>query len=105
MGKKEDVSQNLQQKLTLVTRSGKFKIGYKLALKQLRAGTSKLLIIANNCPPIRKTELEYLAILGGSKVLHWDGNNVELGTAIGRLHRVCVVSIENFGDSDLLTSV
>jgi large subunit ribosomal protein L30e len=80
-------------------------LGYKLALKQLRAGTSKLMIIANNCPAVRKTELEYLAILGGSKVLHWDGNNVELGTAAGRLHRVCVLTIQDAGDSDILTAI
>ena len=48
-------------------------------MKMLRNGQSKLVIIANNCPAIRKTQLEYMAILGGSKVLHFDGNNVELG--------------------------
>ena len=48
-------------------------------MKMLRNGQSKLVIISNNCPAIRKTQLEYMAILGGSKVLHFDGNNVELG--------------------------
>ena len=48
-------------------------------MKTLRNGQSKLVIISNNCPAIRKTQLEYMAILGGSKVLHFDGNNVELG--------------------------
>ena len=63
------------------------------------------MIIANNCPPIRKTELEYLAILGGSKVIHFEGNNVELGTACARLHRVCVMTIQDAGDSDILSAV
>ena len=54
-------------------------IGFKAVMKMLRNGQSKLVIIANNCPAIRKTQLEYMAILGGSKVLHFDGNNVELG--------------------------
>ena len=53
--------------------------GFKAVMKMLRNGQSKLVIIANNCPAIRKTQLEYMAILGGSKVLHFDGNNVELG--------------------------
>ena len=48
-------------------------------MKCLRNGQSKLIVISNNCPAIRKTQLEYMAILGGSKVLHFDGNNVELG--------------------------
>ena len=38
-----------------------------------------MLVIANNTPAIRRTNLEYNAILGGSKVLHFEGNNVELG--------------------------
>ena len=115
MGKKANVTENIQQKLSLVVKSGKFRIGkflspktllgYKLAQKQLRNGTSKLMIIANNCPAVRKTELEYLAVLGGSKVLHFEGNNVELGTACGRLHRVCVMTIQDAGDSDILTSI
>ena len=105
MGKKAKVSENMQQKLQLAVRSGKFRVGFKLAKKQLRNGTSKLMIIANNCPAIRNTELEYLAILGGSKVIHFEGNNVELGTVCQRLHRVCVMTIQDAGDSDILTSV
>ena len=55
-------------------------------MKMLRNGQSKLVIISNNCPAIRKTQLEYMAILGGSKVLHFDGNNVELGKLTPSLH-------------------
>ena len=79
--------------------------GFKAVMKMLRNGQSKLVIISNNCPAIRKTQLEYMAILGGSKVLHFDGNNVELGTAVSRMHRVCVLAIQDPGDSDILTAV
>ena len=79
-------------------------VGYKCTMKSLRNGQSKLVLISNNCPAIRKTQLEYMAILGGSRVLHFEGNNVELGTASGRLHRVSVMSIQDPGDSDILTS-
>ena len=79
-------------------------VGYKCTMKSLRNGQSKLVLISNNCPAIRKTQLEYMAILGGSRVLHFEGNNVELGTATGRLHRVSVMSIQDPGDSDILTS-
>ena len=94
-------------------------------MKALRNGQSKLIIISNNCPAIRKAQLEYMAILGGSKVLHFEGNNVELGkstnhsrkqhhltrsyysigTAVSRMHRVCVLTIQDAGDSDILTAV
>ena len=74
-------------------------------MKMLRNGQSKLVVISNNCPAIRRTQLEYMAILGGSKVLHFEGNNVELGTAVSRMHRVCVLAIQDAGDSDILASV
>ena len=48
-------------------------------MKSMRNGHSKLVLISNNCPAIRKTQIEYMAILGGSRVLHFEGNNVELG--------------------------
>ena len=31
--------------------------GYKTTLKTLRSGKSKLIIISNNCPPLRKSEI------------------------------------------------
>merc|ERR1712014_446745 len=105
MGKKGKQTENINQKLSLAIRSGKHRVGFKATMKTLRNGQSKLVIISNNCPAIRKTQLEYMAILGGSKVLHFDGNNVELGTAVQRLHRVCVLSIQDPGDSDILTAV
>merc|ERR1711862_526263 len=105
MGKKGKTTENTNQKLSLAIKSGKHRVGFKATMKTLRNGQSKLVIIANNCPAIRKTQLEYMAILGGAKVLHFEGNNVELGTASSRMHRVCVLSILDPGDSDILTAV
>merc|ERR1711898_3928 len=105
MGKKVNQQDNMNQKLALVIRSGKYKIGYKNALKSVRQGQSKLILIASNFPAVRRTELEYFALLGGASVCHFDGNNVELGTAASRLHRVCVLSIQDPGDSDILVNI
>ncbi|CDW88519.1 60s ribosomal protein l30 [Stylonychia lemnae] len=96
---------NMNSKLTLVIKSGKYRLGYKSTIKSLRQGQAKLILISNNCPAIRRTELEYYAMLSKSQVHHFDGNNIELGTACGRLHRVAVMSITDSGDSDILESV
>jgi large subunit ribosomal protein L30e len=79
-------------------------------------------LIAGNCPPLRKSELEYYAMLSKTSVHHFAGTNVALGTAAGKLFRVGCVSFVRFmaesffltvfcsvmtvsdqGDSDLLT--
>lgn len=38
-------------------------LGYKSTLKTLRSGKAKLVIIAGNTPPLRKSELEYYSML------------------------------------------
>ncbi|TYI92714.1 hypothetical protein E1A91_D02G089800v1, partial [Gossypium mustelinum] len=53
----------------------------------------KLIIIANNCPPLRKSVIEYYAMLCKVGVHHYNGNNVDLGTACGKYFRVCCLSI------------
>jgi large subunit ribosomal protein L30e len=101
----KDREQNINAKLTLVVKSGKFKIGYRNTIRALRAGQAKLILISSNCPAIRRTELEYYAVLAKADVHHFDGNNVELGTALGKLFAVSALVISDPGDSDILESV
>jgi Ribosomal protein L7Ae/L30e/S12e/Gadd45 family len=49
-----------------------------------RVITAKLVIISGNCPPLRKSELEYYAMLSKTHVHHYAGNNINLGTACGK---------------------
>ena len=65
--------------------------------------TAKLVLIAGNCPPLRKSELEYFAMLSKTAVHHYSGSNVALGTAAGKLFRVGVLTIQDQGDSDIVS--
>lgn len=87
--------------MALVIKSGKFALGTKSTLKTLRQGTAKLIIISANCPPLRRSEIEYYAMLSRTAVHHFSGNNTNLGTACGRFFRVGVMSITDAGDSDI----
>lgn len=53
-------------------------MGSKSTMKTLRSGKAKLVLIAGNCPPLRKSELEYYAMLAKVPVHHFNGNNVRL---------------------------
>lgn len=53
---------------------------------------AKLILIAGNCPPLRKSEIEYYAMLSKTSVHHFAGTNVALGTAAGKLFRVGYVA-------------
>ena len=64
---------------------------------------AKLILISSNCPRLRKSEIEYYAMLAkDTGVHHYQGNNVDLGTACGRYYRVSCCSITDPGDSDII---
>nr|KAJ3423150.1 60S ribosomal protein L30 [Polyrhizophydium stewartii] len=85
-------------------KSGKTTLGYKSTLKSLRNGKAKLVLISGNCPPLRKSEIEYYAMLSKTNVHHYAGNNIELGTACGKYFRVGSMSILDAGDSDIISA-
>ena len=61
-----------------------------------------MILIAGNCPPLRKSEIEYYAMLAKTGVHHYSGNNIDLGTACGKYFRVGILSIIDGGDSDII---
>ena len=67
-------TENMSSLLTLAVKSGKYTLGYKSVLKSLRSGKSKLIIVSGNCPAIRKSELEYYAMLSKTGVHHYGGS-------------------------------
>lgn len=50
-------------RILTLSQSGKVTLGYKSTLKTLRSGKAKLVIIAGNTPPLRKSELECMSKL------------------------------------------
>ncbi|XP_058222467.1 large ribosomal subunit protein eL30 isoform X3 [Rhododendron vialii] len=73
-GKKtKKTHESINNRLALVMKSGKFTLGYKTVLKTLRNSKGKLIIISNNCPPLRKSEIEYYAMLSKVGVHHYNG--------------------------------
>jgi len=103
--KKKGTSENINSKLQLVIRSGKYCLGYKSTLKTLRQGKAKMIMISNNCPALRKSEIEYYAMLAKTGVHHYQGDNNELGTACGKYYRVGCMSITDPGDSDIIRTL
>ncbi|XP_054797207.1 60S ribosomal protein L30-like [Prosopis cineraria] len=103
--KTKTIHESINNRLAVVMRSGKYTLGYKTVLKTLRNSKGKLVIIANNCPRLRKSEIEYCAMLAKVGVHHYNGNNVDLGTACAKYFRVCCLSIIDPGDSDIVKTM
>lgn len=62
----------------LVNYSGGTDMGFQLWSECLSAFfelfSGKLIIISNNCPPLRKSEIEYYAMLAKVGVHHYNGS-------------------------------
>jgi large subunit ribosomal protein L30e len=97
--------ESINSRLALVMKSGKYTLGYKSTLKTLRQGKSCLVIIADNCPALKKSEIEYYAMLAKTGVHHYSGNNIDLGTACGKYFRVSSLSVTDPGDSDIVRDI
>ena len=103
--KQKKAMESINSRLALVMKSGKYTLGLKSSLKSLRSGKAKLIILASNTPPLRKSEIEYYAMLAKTGVHHYSGNNIELGTACGKYFRVGCLSITDPGDSDIIRTM
>lgn len=73
---------------------GDWSVRLRRSLELMPCSVAKLVLIAGNCPPLRKSELEYYAMLSKTTVHHFSGTNVALGTAAGKLFRVGYVFLD-----------
>jgi large subunit ribosomal protein L30e len=78
-------------------------LGFKSALKALREGKALLIVIADNCPKLEKTQLEYYSLLSKTSTFQFAGSNNNLGTACGKLFGTSVLTILDAGDADIST--
>ena len=100
---KKTKDQGINAQLAIVMKSGKTSIGYKSVLTAIRNGKTKAIILSNNLPILRKSQLEYYGVLARVKTIPFSGNNTDLGTACGKLFRVSCLAINDPGDSDILS--
>ncbi|XP_003793526.1 60S ribosomal protein L30-like [Otolemur garnettii] len=97
--------ESINLRLQLIIKSEKYMLGHKQTLKMIKEGKVKLVVLTNNCPALRKYEIEYHAMLAKTDVHQYSGNNIELGIARGKYYRVCTLAIIDPGDSDIIRSM
>lgn len=99
--KKKKSGENVNARLGLLVKSGKYTFGYRSNIKSLRSGRTKLIVIARNTPEIRKSELKYYALLAKCTVHHYQGGSLALGIACGRRFRCSTMAVTDVGDSEI----
>ncbi|XP_035581343.1 60S ribosomal protein L30-like [Zalophus californianus] len=99
--KTEKSLESINSRLQLIMKNGKYMLGYKQTLKMITHDRAKLLILANNTPALRKSEIKYYA-MAKTGVHHYSGHNIELSTACGKYYRICILAIIDPLDSDII---
>merc|ERR1712224_413455 len=94
--------ESYNSKLKFVMKSGSYNLGYKTTIDSLRRGNCKLVIIAKNCPPVRKAELSYYTMLSKTPLHFYNGNSIDLATVCGKYFHISCLSITNPGGSDII---
>ena len=74
--------EGVNARLTLVMKSGKYQLGIKETIRSMRTGKAQMVILSENTPPLRRSQIEYLAMLGGVKVLHYAGSFVLISECV-----------------------
>ncbi|XP_053061625.1 60S ribosomal protein L30-like [Acinonyx jubatus] len=97
--------ETISPRLQLVMKSRKCALGYKQALKMIRHGKVKRILLDNYCPGLRKSEIEYCTVWAKSGVHHYSGNKTELGTTCGRYYRGYTLVAVDPGDSNVMRSL
>ena len=71
----------------------------------MRRGKAKPVILTNNCSALRKSEIEYDAMLVKTGVHHYRGNNAELSTDVKSTTEAFTLAMIDPDDSDIIRSM
>ena len=78
--------------------TGKVVFGEQQAVKAVKKGEAKLVIVSNNCPN------EYLKSKGHGVPVHvFEGTNLELGALAGKPFSVSAMAVLDKGSSNILS--
>jgi large subunit ribosomal protein L30e len=96
-----DVTKAIQ----IVTKTGKTILGARESIKAIKHGDVKLVILAANTPSTIRNDIFHYAKLSGVPIMEYEGSSLDLGFICGKPFLVSAVSIQEPGDSDILSLV
>ena len=93
---------DINKAITTTAKSGKIQIGASTALKNAKAKKAKLILLASNCPPKIRTDIEYHCKLSKIPMMVFKGESSDLGALCGKSFNISAISIKDPGDSNIL---
>jgi len=93
---------DVNKAIATTVKTGKVSFGINNAVKNVKTGKAKLIIVASNCPRKNHEDIEYYCRLSNIPVIIYNGTSIDLGTACGKPFMVSALTVRETGDSDIL---
>lgn len=93
---------DLKKELEIINNTGKMVVGFRKSLITTLQKKSRVVIVANNCPPELRREIEIASKVTKTQLINSELTAKEISTALGRPYGASVLAITDPGTSALL---
>jgi large subunit ribosomal protein L30e len=93
---------DIGREIRKATETGRILFGTEQAIKMIKTGEAKLIIVASNVDKRTREDMEYYCGLSDTSVFEYPGTAVELGTLCGKPFVISVLTVISPGESNLL---
>ncbi len=96
---------SLKRHLEVIARTGKMTLGFRQSYLSILHRKSKLVILANNCPPSLEREVIIACKMTGTPYLKVDVPGTELGYMAGKPFSAVIISVLDPGSSNIIDEI
>jgi len=93
---------DINKAIASAVKTGKVWFGTDNAIKNVKIGKAKLVVLAENCPKNIREDIEYYCKLSKIPMIIYKGTSLDLGAACGKPFMISTLTIRELGDSDIL---
>jgi large subunit ribosomal protein L30e len=93
---------DINKAITTTAKTGRIQIGASNALKSAKAKKAKMILFASNCPSTIQADIEEHCKVAEIPVCVFKGESTDLGALCGKPFAICVLTVKDPGDSQIL---
>lgn len=93
---------DINKAIATAVKTGRVLFGADNAVKSVKTGRAKLVLLSANCPKRVREDIEYYSKLSAIPVIIYNGTSIDLGAACGKPFMVSALTVRDPGDSDIL---
>lgn len=96
---------DLKRHLEVISRTGKVIFGFRQSRLSVLNKKAKLIILSRDCPPSLEREIKIACKMSGTPYLKSSASSKELSYMAGKPFSSTVISVIDFGSSNLLEQI